>query len=83
MTTKREKGRRRKDAIPQNRFPLLIKKYVLIKTIDIKLTLKNGTEIILNRDRDFIDDTVIVFRDGKAVMTIPLKDIQKADLYAA
>ena len=83
VATKREKGRRRKDAIPQNRFPALLQKYVSIKTIDIKLTLKNGSEIILNRDREFIDDTVMVYREGQLFMSIPMNDILKADLFAA
>lgn len=82
MTTRRPKGRKRKDAVEENRFPFLIKKYMEIKTIDIKLTLKSGEVVIVRRDRDFIDDKIVLREHGRERI-IPVSEVLKADLFAA
>lgn len=79
----RTRKRKQDEITTQERFFMLLKKYIGIKTIQIIITTRMGEEIILNQARALNGENLLIMNGNEVYKEIPLQDILKADLYAA
>ncbi len=64
-------------------FRYQINKYLDIKGLDIIVSLNNGKEIELNKNRKLVKNEIISIDKNHKEMRIPISKITSIDLYAA
>jgi len=67
----------------ENKFKVLLEKYLDIKGLDIVILMIDGEEIELSKNRIIEDDSIITYETNSARKKIPLSKIKSVELYAA
>ncbi|HRX15399.1 MAG TPA: hypothetical protein P5123_03715 [Spirochaetota bacterium] len=63
-------------------FKEMLDKYISIKGLDIVVHLKDGKSIELNKNRDLIEDEIVMFDKKNLETRIAIPDVSSIDLYA-
>jgi hypothetical protein len=63
-------------------FKELLGKYIEIKGLDIVVYLKDGNMIELNKNRNLVDDEIIMKDKRNSETRIPISTVDSIDLYA-
>ncbi len=71
--------KRTKKPVP---FKDMLSKYIDIKGLDIVVYLKNGSSIELNKNRNLIDDEIIMKDKKNSETRIPISHVDSIDLFA-
>ncbi|MFW6365333.1 MAG: hypothetical protein ACOC2H_02530 [Spirochaetota bacterium] len=71
--------RGRKEPLP---FKDMLSKYIDIKGLDIVVYLKNGSSIELNKNRDLVNDEIIMRDKRNSETRIPISHVSSIDLFA-
>lgn len=66
----------------EERLKLILSKYLKHTGLEIELTLKNGQVITVSRLRKMENNEIVHTLENGEVRRIPLKEIQKAEIYA-
>jgi hypothetical protein len=66
-----------------NNFKKMLEKYIAIRGLDIVVILTDGSEVVLFKNREIIDDVIITLEKGKGEKKISLSDIKSVDMFAA
>jgi hypothetical protein len=73
----------KKGCSKKEHFRKTLERYLLIKGLDIVVTLSDGKAIELYKNRSLEQDEIVMFDASNGIKRIPLAMVKSIDLYAA